>query len=127
MEHLGLSENEHPHNALYDALGTAMIAKAIDLKRGITEYDAVGSMNGVKITEFAGFNTMRDALSDKRVTFTACPVCRNVLKPQGWSGSKYKKQTNAVCKEHGEFTYKVTIYKKDEGFAAKRKISLSVK
>lgn len=127
MEHLGLSENEHPHNALYDAIGTARIAQTIDLKKGIAEYDAVGSMNGVKTTEFVGFSNMREALSDKRVTFTACPVCRNVLTPRGWAGSKYKKQTNAVCAAHGEFTYKVTIYKKDEGFAARRKVSLANK
>ena len=80
-----------------------------------------------EITEFAGFLTTREALSDKRVTFTACPVCRNVLKPVGWSGSKYKKQTNATCSQHGEFTYKVSIYKKDEGFAARRRISLASK
>lgn len=126
-ERLGLSENEHPHNALYDAMSTAQIAQAIDFKKGLADYDAVGSMNGVKTTVFDGFNTMREAINDKRVNFTACPVCRNVLRPKGWSGSRYKKQTNAVCDVHGEFTYRVSVYKKDDSFAAQRRISLAVK
>lgn len=125
VERLGLKENEHPHNALYDAISTAHIAQAIDFKRGVEEYDAVGSSNGVKITVFDGFKTMREAMGDKRATFTACPVCRNVLKAKGWTGSKYKKQTNAECDVHGEFTYRVSVYKKEEFFAAERKITLA--
>lgn len=124
IERLGLEQNEHPHNALYDAISTANIVRAIDFKRGIAEYDAVGSSNGVKVTVFEGHPTMRAAMADKRATFTACPVCKDVLTPRGWVGSKYKKQTNAVCRQHGEFTYKVSVYQKDDGFAAERRITL---
>ncbi len=127
IDYLGIAKNERPHNALFDAESTARIAAAIDFKKGIENYDAFGSVNGVKTTVFDGFSSMRAAMNDKRVNFTACPVCKNVLSPASVTGSKYKKSTVCRCREHGEFIYHVSVYKKDDCYAAKRKVTLLTK
>lgn len=123
IEHLGIEENEHPHNALYDAISTAHIVAAIDFKNGVAEYDAMGTDNGVKHIEFRGFRTAREALADKRVLFTACPVCKDVLKNSGWTGSRLKKQTTAKCKTHGVYLYRASVVKSSDTFSVHKKIT----
>ncbi len=123
IEYLGIEQNEHPHNALFDAISTARIATALDFKNGTAEYDAMGTDNGVKHIEFKGYRTAREAMADKRVLFTACPVCKDVLKNSGWTGSRLKKQTTAKCKTHGVYLYRASVMKKNDTFSVHKKIT----
>ena len=124
---LGLPENSHPHDALYDAVATAMIAKAIDFESAARDYDALGSPSGAKTTKIEGFANIGEAFSDVRLISTACPICKARLKNAGWKGSRFKRVTEAHCPVHGDFNYKITVYKKDDGFAAKKRIALTTK
>lgn len=123
---LGLSENSHPHNAFYDALTTADIAKSLDFEKAVKEYDAMGSADGTKTAVFDGFKSARLALGDTKVLSTTCPICNKNLKCSKWQSGKYTRTAIANCKIHGSFKYKVTVYKNEQGFSAKKKIAYPV-
>lgn len=124
---LNLPENTHPHDALFDAVATAAIAKAIDFEKAVHDYDAFGSPSGTKVTKIEGFSKISEAFGDARLSSTVCPICKARLKNGGWTGSRFKRSAIAHCPVHGEFNYKITVYRKDDGFAARKKIALTTK
>lgn len=127
MEKLEIEQTLQPHDALSDAVNTALIANKLDMAKGIELYskvDASGISCGTIFTEKSnGFDSFAKAQDYANHRQTLCPFCEKTLKHKGWIGKKNKHVALGTCKEHGTFKFQNVIYKVDEKFYVKSKIS----
>ena len=120
IEHFNIEATLKAHDALNDAYYTAMIAKKLDLERGIQEYP--GARSGLCGTDkgktvFKGVKCRRAALANKEICTPNCPVCDEKFTEIApfVKANKYKYVSLARCKTHGEFYIKLRIGEKEDG------------
>ena len=113
MEYFGIENTKVRHNALNDAMYTALVLQRLDIQKGIELYDDHALyMDNVVLeqskqgnrTRFEGYKSRSDAIVDKRIIKTKCPDCDNML-----NMGKLIKNSNSHfisignCKGHGEY------------------------
>jgi len=102
------------HDALNDAYYTAMIAKKLDIEKGIAEYPGAkcalcGNDKGKTI--FSGLKSRRAALANREITNPVCPICDSSFEEIApiVRANRFKYLSIARCACHGEFTVKLRI------------------
>ena len=121
VEYFQIESTLKAHDALNDAYYTAMIAKKLDIAKGIAEYPGAkcalcGSDKGKAI--FSGLKSRRAALTNREICGPSCPVCdcKFVEIAPFVRANRFKYLSVARCEEHGEFTVKLRISdNKDNG------------
>ncbi len=114
VEYFEIENTLKAHDALNDAYYTAMIAKKLDLARGIAEYPGAkcalcGSDKGKAI--FSGVKSRRAALTNREITNPACPVCDGKFREIApfVRINRFKYVSIASCVEHGDFSVKLRV------------------
>ncbi len=119
-EYFSIENTLKAHDALNDAYYTAMIARKLDLEKGIAQYPGAkcalcGSDNGKSV--FTGLRSRRAAFSKREICSPCCPVCdkkMNEISPYVRAG-RYKSVSLAKCNEHGEFCIKIRVADANDG------------
>ena len=114
IEYFEIESTLKAHDALNDAYYTAMIAKKLDIEKGIAEYPGAkcalcGNDKGKTI--FSGLKSRRSALANREICSPSCPVCdgRFVEIAPFVRANRFKYLSLARCEQHGEFTVKLRI------------------
>lgn len=114
VEYFNIENTLKAHDALNDAYYTAMIAKRLDIKKGIEEYPGAkcalcGSDKGKTI--FSGIKSRRAALSNSQICGPHCPVCDEKFSEIApfVRANRFKYLSFAKCTNHGEFTVKLRL------------------
>ncbi len=114
VEYFKIDNTLKAHDALNDAYYTAMIAKKLDIEKGIAEYPGAkcalcGSDKGKTI--FSGLKSRRAALSNREICNPCCPVCDvkfTEIAPFV-KANRFKYISLARCERHGEFVLRLRI------------------
>ncbi len=127
MEKLEIEQMYQPHDALSDAVNTAIIASKLDMQKGIEQYgkvDSSGISYGTLISSKSrGMETLIEAIKYAQRIKTQCPFCKNNLTTKGWIGKRNKRIALGTCKEHGTFKFQTVIYKTEDLYFVKRKVT----
>ena len=114
VEYFQIENTLKAHDALNDAYYTAMIAKKLDIAKGIAEYPGAkcalcGSDKGKTI--FSGLKSRRAALTNREICNPSCPVCdgRFAEIAPFVRANRFKYLSLARCEQHGEFTVRLRI------------------
>ena len=127
MEIFQIEASRPAHDALGDAYHTALICARLDMKKGISEYDAAlkSHINGFHGAELPGCIDRKVFYdyADKRAAMTAmteeenrCPMCGNAMTGTRWfaqPGHRY--MDLATCPEHGKFLIRVRLSEQPDG------------
>ena len=113
MEKLGITPSLHAHNAFNDAIYTARVASALDLKEGIDNYDELNgvlwhSMHSAK-DFFPTFRTPEKALADPRLKKLLCPVCNEPLTIPEFTIIDEKNAECLLPTKHGTLSVKLKL------------------
>lgn len=114
VEYFEIENTLKAHDALNDAYYTAMIAKKLDIEKGIAEYPGAKCAlcgTGKDKTIFSGLKSRRAALTNREICNPCCPVCDvkfSEIAPFV-RANRFKYLSIARCAEHGEFTVKLRI------------------
>ena len=120
VEHFSIENTLKAHDALNDAYYTAMIAKKLDLEKGIAEYPgakcALCGGNGGK-SVFTGQKSRRAAFSNRAILNPACPVCEEKMTEIApfVRVNRYKSVSIGKCAQHGEFSIKLRLTDAKDG------------
>ncbi len=127
MEHFQIVPDRKMHDALNDAYYTALVAKKLDVKRGIAELAKAESMRPI-INEdrpllcemYAGFKLRREVFRDREASTVKCPECRKVCADmRKWITERECKYiTLASCPEHGKFAARLCLTKSNSQYTA---------
>lgn len=127
MEKMEIDQMYQAHDALSDAVNTALIASKLDMEKGIELYsktDPTGiSCSTLLSTKSEGFKTFAEAIKYAARTKTACPFCKKDLETKGWVSKRNKRVALGSCSEHGTFKFQAVAYKFEDLYYVKRKIS----
>ncbi|MDD2955904.1 MAG: exonuclease domain-containing protein [Oscillospiraceae bacterium] len=120
MEKLELPLSLQSHDALNDALYTAQVCRALDMSRGMAEYEETLSTMRNPLSrltaDFEGYHTWDEPLADKRVTVIPCPWCQKPLPCGEWLIQGGGRRTAmAICEEHGSLLVRLKIRRDHEG------------
>ena len=114
VDYFNIESTLKAHDALNDAYYTAMIAKKLDIKKGIAEYPGAKCAlcgTGKDKTIFSGLKSRRAALTNREICNPLCPMCDMKFSEIApfVRANRFKYQSIARCSEHGEFTIKLRI------------------
>ena len=122
MEHFGIEPKRKLHDALNDAYYTALVAKKLDVKRGIAELVKAERMRPI-INEdspllcevYTGFGLRREVFLDREVSSVKCPECGKICEDaRKWITERECRYiTLASCPEHGKFAARLCLTKSD--------------
>ena len=129
MEYYSIRQTLPAHDALNDAYFTALVAKELDVPKGIRDYD---SMRGDFLEESVigdadegddGYVTINEMLEDDIVKSPLCPICKKELtlkeKPLHSKGQRYT--YHYVCKKDGDMLLSLKMHRNfNETWRAKR-------
>ncbi len=113
MEQLKIDSALQAHNAFNDAIYTARVAKALNLKDGVKRYQEYNgvlwhSMHSAK--EFFSPYRLRDrALADPRLKRLICPVCGKELKIRRYQQLDEKNFEAILRTKHGPLSVKLKV------------------
>ena len=116
VEHFGIEDTLKAHDALNDAYYTAMIARKLDLEKGIAEY-AVGKsplcgqgQDGK--TLFRGVKSRKAMLADKAICRPLCPNCdKKFTEIQPFlRANRYQYVSLAHCETCGDFVIRLRVH-----------------
>lgn len=124
VEYCGIPTPFTFHNALNDALYTAVLSEWIDddtmallsLPKEIRRLGNVPAFPPQEVRQAGPYGSLRSALNGRGCRRLACPVCG---KP-AWVRRWYTNQPNVYygdfrCKEHGSFVSRLTVVQSPEG------------
>ena len=89
MEYFDIPQNLPAHDALNDAYFTALVAKKLDVVKGVRDYDAQRGENlferviGDADAGDDGYVTIGELLEDEIVRAPVCPICKKPLEQKG--------------------------------------------
>ncbi len=111
LEQLKLQSDLPAHNAFNDAIDTARVARALNLKKGIRHYDELNgvlwnSMHSIKEV-FSPFRSREHAFNDPRLLRVTCPVCGKSLKIRSYTRVDEKNAFAEVKTKHGILSVKL--------------------
>ena len=119
MEYFEIPQHLPAHDALNDAYFTALVAKRLDVIRGIKEYDSreEGFLESETLGDADagddGYVTIEELLSDDAVQAPLCPICREAMtqvgKPLHSKGQKYTYIFS--CKQHGNMLLTLKLHR----------------
>ncbi len=123
LEQLGLEQSPNMHDALADAYDTARIACVLDVAGGIADYERVNDLYGPlscgPAVEAGEYATPDEALADPRVNTAACPKCGAAMACRPFERPRFGKTSALTCcpdhPEHGVYSVRVRVMKKQEG------------
>lgn len=118
-ETLGISQDKQLHNAFNDALYTAQVCAAMDMKSGLAlckEKQKNQEQNVKRKFRYYDFGTPRDAFEFTSSCDNQCPLCGKTLILKTEYYRKYYNQFSAVreCEEHGCFCENIIVAKINE-------------
>ncbi len=113
MEKLGIIPSLQAHNAFNDAIYTARVAKALDLREGIRNYQELNgilwySMHSTK-DFFPTFRTKERALADPKLKKVVCPICGETLKIKAFHPIDEKNAAADIETRHGLLSVKLKL------------------
>ncbi len=113
MEQLGIVPALQVHNAFNDAIYTARVARELDLKEGIRNYQELNgilwhSMHSQK-EFFPTFRSREKALSDPKLKKLICPICGEVLTVKEFIPIDEKNAEAQVQTRHGMLSVKLKV------------------
>jgi len=131
MEYYSVRQTLPAHDALNDAYFTALVAKELDVPKGIRDYD---SMRGEFLEESVigdadagddGYVTINEMLEDDIVKAPLCPICKKELtfkeKPLHSKGQRYT--YHYACKKDGDMLLSLKMHRNfNETWRAKRTV-----
>ena len=135
MEYFEIPQRLPAHDALNDAYFTALVAKKLDVVKGIAEYEDHGDADNLESSVIGdadagddGYVTISEMLDDENVTSPICPICkkplRRVDKPLHTKGQKYTYLYN--CEKDGDIFLTLKLHKNfNDTWRAKRTLSLA--
>jgi len=119
MEYFDLSQNLPAHDALNDAYFTALVARRLDVLRGVREYDSRRGENlddtvlGDADAGDDGYVTIGELLEDEQVSAPRCPLCKKPLAAKGRplhsKGQRYTIYYN--CKRDGDMFLSLKLHR----------------
>ena len=114
VEYFKIENTLKAHDALNDAYYTAMIAKKLDIAKGIAEYPGAkcslcGSDKGK--TVFTGLKNRKVAITNREICNPACPVCTGKFEEIApyVRVNRFKYISIGRCKKDGEFFIRLRI------------------
>ncbi len=113
MEQLNIVPSLQAHNAFNDAIYTARVAKCLDLREGIRNYQELNgvlwhSMHSTK-EFFPTFRTREKALADPKLKKVICPICSEHLKVKEFLPVDEKNAAAEIQTRHGLLSVKLKI------------------
>ena len=134
MESFGIPQNLPAHDALNDAYFTALVAKKLDVVRGVETYDQVRDhSDGALLSDVigdadvgeTGFQSPYDVVRDPAVSEPVCPVCGSPLtfreRTVHLRGQKYLRMM--VCPNDGDLLLDLRVVRNLNGtFRVRRTI-----
>lgn len=113
MEQLEIVPGLQAHNAFNDAIYTARVAKALNLKEGIRRYPEYNgvlwhSMHSQK-EFFPTYRLREKALADPRLKRVTCPICGKILKIRGYKQLDEKNFEAILRTKHGPLSVKLKV------------------
>ncbi len=113
MEQLNIVPSLQIHNAFNDAIYTARVARALNLREGVRNYTELNgvlwhSMHSTK-DYFPPFRTAEKALADKRLKKIACPICGKTLKVKEFTQTDEKNAEAELQTPHGLLSVKLKV------------------
>ncbi len=129
MEHFGIRQTLPAHDALNDAYFTALVAQALDVPKGIRDYNTRrGDMLEESVIGDAdagddGYVTIGEMLDDDIVKAPICPLCKAELllldKPLHSKGQRYT--YHYLCKKDGDMLLSLKMHRNfNETWRARR-------
>ena len=116
---MGLESALSAHDALNDAINTARICRKLDMKAGIDEYDPLpfrGKRSLLKEARFVGYRSRQQAVSDRMIYATACPICGLSLQCSEFlPATKSRLCSKGACPRHGLFDVLIRFKKEEDG------------
>jgi inhibitor of KinA sporulation pathway (predicted exonuclease) len=131
MEYLEIPQNLPAHDALNDAYFTALVAQALDVPKGVKDYNAQRgefleeSVIGDADAGDDGYVTINEMLDDDIVKAPVCPICKEALKledlPLHSKGQRYT--YHYKCKKDGDMLLTLKLHRNfNETWRARRAI-----
>ncbi|MBQ8892949.1 MAG: exonuclease domain-containing protein [Clostridia bacterium] len=113
MEQLNIIPSLQAHNAFNDAIYTARVAKCLNLKEGIRNYQELNgllwhSMHSTK-EFFPCFRSKEKALADPKLKKLSCPICGKMLKIKEFTPIDEKNAEAEVRTHHGPLSVKLKV------------------
>jgi len=113
MEELKIQSDLPAHNAFNDAIDTARVARALNLKKGIRHYDELNgvlwnSMHSIKEI-FPPYRTREKALQDPRLFRVPCPICGKDVRIRSFTHLDEKNAYAEVKTKHGILSVKLKV------------------
>lgn len=114
MAQLGMEPELTAHDALHDAMYTALLCQQLDMQQGLHSYDAYrkeaakGRAIATKVIE--GYTCIEDVHQDDSLRDFCCPECGTPMKAEPWQKGKGAKRTaHAFCPNHGTFEIRLRV------------------
>ncbi len=131
MEHFNIRQTLPAHDALNDAYFTALVAKELDIPKGIKDYDSIRgeyleeSVIGDADAGDDGYVTINEMLDDDIVKAPVCPICKKEMtlkeKPLHSKGQRYT--YHYVCKTDGDMLLSLKMHRNfNETWRARRTV-----
>lgn len=120
METFNIEPDRQRHDALNDAYYTALVCKNLEVENGIKNYETVSeismqSEDFIKNYKYEGYETSSQALRDKKVKYSNCPVCdKKSAIVKKWKQARNKYVLLNKCKKHGQFISRIRFLKTKE-------------
>lgn len=127
METLGLEAGLHAHNAFNDAIYTARVARCLNLKEGVRNYEELNgvlyhSMHSQK-TFFPHFRNKQMALEDPALKKVPCPICGKILKVRSFTQDDEKNYSAEISTHHAILSVKLKLMQtRHKAFYIKRTV-----
>ena len=134
MEYFELEQHLPAHDALNDAYFTALVAKKLDVPKGVKNYSTV---DGDCLEEYVigdadaggdGYVTISELLEDDIVKKPICPICKASLNEEDkLLHSKGQRYTlHYKCKKHGDMLLVLRLHRNfNDTWRAKRTMKLA--
>ena len=114
VEYFNIENTLKAHDALNDAYYTAMIAKRLDIPKGISEYSGAKCSlcgNDKGKTVFSGLKSRRSVLTSREICEPVCPECNEKFAEIApfVRANRFKYMSVARCITHGEFIIRLRL------------------
>lgn len=115
LEYYGIEMKLRPHDALNDAVYTAMVAQKMGFLKYLDEYDEMLRTAEERKKEkyyrtYQNLPCPEAVLRSRRVTACRCPICNRLMKRTRWvSRAENIIVSCAECEEHGEFFVRIKV------------------
>ena len=125
MEMLDIAQELEAHDALDDAMNTAKIASRLDMAKGVADYSCAGG--GIACSTLItlradGFRSVSAAFRAPDMQTAVCPFCKKDI-GRGWISKRNKRTCVGTCEEHGTFKFQTVVFKHEETYSIKKKVS----